>query len=54
MFYDVTIEGISYVTNYRKMVASEVARKGLDGLITQLEQGTIPDPMKDGKKEGDS
>jgi phospholipid transport system substrate-binding protein len=54
MFYDVTIEGISYVTNYRKMVASEVAKKGLDGLITQLEQGTIPDAMKDGKKEGDS
>jgi phospholipid transport system substrate-binding protein len=50
MFYDVTIEGISYVTNYRKMVASEVAKKGLDGLIAQLEQGTIPEEMKEGTK----
>jgi phospholipid transport system substrate-binding protein len=54
MFYDVTIEGISYVTNYRKMVASEVAKKGLDGLIAELEQGAIPAEMQEGAKEGTS
>jgi phospholipid transport system substrate-binding protein len=47
MFYDVTIEGISYLTNYRKMVASEVAQKGLDGLIAQLEKGTVPEAMEE-------
>ena len=54
MFYDVTIEGISYVTNYRKMVASEVSRKGLDGLIAQLEQGTVPAAIEADKKENGS
>ena len=51
MFYDVTIEGISYLANYRKMVASEVSRKGLDGLIAQLEQGTVPVAIEAEKKE---
>jgi phospholipid transport system substrate-binding protein len=55
MLYDVTIEGISYLSNYRKMVASEVAQKGLDGLIAELEQGTVPGAIKDGvDKEKDS
>lgn len=54
MFYDVTIEGISYLTNYRKMVASEVSRKGLDGLIAELEQGTVPQGMEGGEKESGS
>jgi phospholipid transport system substrate-binding protein len=54
MFYDVMIEGISYVTNYRKMVASEVAKKGLDGLIADLEQGKVPEEMKEGTKEAGS
>jgi phospholipid transport system substrate-binding protein len=40
--YDVAVEGISYVTNYRKMVTAEISRKGIDGLIAQLEQGTLP------------
>ncbi|MBL8298046.1 MAG: ABC transporter substrate-binding protein [Rhodanobacteraceae bacterium] len=35
--YDVIIEGISYVTNYRNQVSAEVARSGLDQLITRLE-----------------
>jgi phospholipid transport system substrate-binding protein len=54
MFYDVTIEGISYLTNYRKMVASEVSRKGLDGLIAELEQGTVPEAIEADKKESGS
>jgi phospholipid transport system substrate-binding protein len=55
MLYDVTIEGISYLANYRKMVASEVSQKGLDGLITELEKGTVPEAIKDDeKKEKDS
>jgi|KBSMisStandDraft_5_1062788.scaffolds.fasta_scaffold40200_5 phospholipid transport system substrate-binding protein len=52
MLYDVTIEGISYLTNYRKMVASEVGQKGLDGLIAALEQGTVPVAIKDGDTKG--
>lgn len=35
--YDVIIEGISYVTNYRNQVSAEVAKSGLDELITRLE-----------------
>ncbi|WP_414717249.1 MlaC/ttg2D family ABC transporter substrate-binding protein [Tahibacter sp.] len=35
--YDVIIEGISYVTNYRNQVSAEIAKSGLDELITRLE-----------------
>lgn len=35
--YDVIIEGISYVTNYRNQVSAEIAKSGLDALITRLE-----------------
>jgi phospholipid transport system substrate-binding protein len=35
--YDVIIEGISYVTNYRNQVAAEIQKEGLDALITRLE-----------------
>ena len=35
--YDVIIEGISYVTNYRNQVGAEIAKSGLDALITRLE-----------------
>ena len=35
--YDVIIEGISYVTNYRNQVAAEIATSGLDALTTRLE-----------------
>ena len=35
--YDVIIEGISYVTNYRNQVAAEIAKSGLDALTTRLE-----------------
>lgn len=35
--YDVIIEGISYVTNYRNQVSAEIAKSSLDSLITRLE-----------------
>ncbi len=35
--YDVIIEGISYVTNYRNQVDAEVRKVGIDKLITNLE-----------------
>jgi phospholipid transport system substrate-binding protein len=36
--YDVMIEGISYVKNYREDFGSEVAQKGLDEVIARLER----------------
>ena len=35
--YDVIIEGISYVTNYRNQVDAEIRKVGIDQLITKLE-----------------
>ncbi len=35
--YDVIIEGISYVTNYRNQVGAEIQKSNLDALITRLE-----------------
>ena len=35
--YDVIIEGISYLTNYRNQVAAEIAKSNLDALTTRLE-----------------
>jgi phospholipid transport system substrate-binding protein len=35
--YDVVIEGISYVTNYRNQVDAEIRKVGIDQLITNLE-----------------
>jgi phospholipid transport system substrate-binding protein len=34
--YDVTIDGVSLVSNYRSMFAEQVQRAGVDGLIRQL------------------
>jgi len=34
--YDVTIDGVSLVSNYRSMFAEQVQRAGVDGLIKQL------------------
>jgi phospholipid transport system substrate-binding protein len=38
--YDVRIEGISYVQNYRNQFNAEVAAKGLDALIARIEKET--------------
>ena len=35
--YDVIIEGISYITNYRNQVDAEIKKEGLDKLINDLE-----------------
>jgi phospholipid transport system substrate-binding protein len=35
--YDVIIEGISYVTNYRNQVDAEIRKVGIEQLITNLE-----------------
>ncbi|WP_233843550.1 ABC transporter substrate-binding protein [Dyella sp. 2HG41-7] len=35
--YDVIIEGISYITNYRNQVDAEIKKEGLDKLIAELE-----------------
>lgn len=35
--YDVIIEGISYITNYRNQVGAEIQKSSLDALITRLE-----------------
>jgi phospholipid transport system substrate-binding protein len=43
--WDVTIEGISYVKNYRNDIGAEVAQKGLDSVIQRLEaQNAAPKP----------
>lgn len=34
--YDVTIDGVSLVTNYRSSFSSEIRQKGIDGLIKTL------------------
>jgi phospholipid transport system substrate-binding protein len=36
--YDVVVENLSLVTNYRSTFSSEVARGGIDGLIKSLEE----------------
>ena len=35
--YDVIIEGISYITNYRNQVDAQIKKEGLDKLISDLE-----------------
>lgn len=42
--YDVIIEGISYVTNYRKQYSSEFRAKGIDAVIEELESKGAPAP----------
>ena len=45
--WDVTIEGISYVKNYRTDFGSEIAQKGIDAVILRLEAQNAsgqPDP----------
>jgi len=52
--YDVIIEGISYVTNYRNQVDAEIRKNGIDGLITNLETkgGQALDSMAKDTKGG--
>jgi len=42
LIYDVVVEGISYVANYRKQYASEFRNKGVKGVLADLEGGVEP------------
>ena len=51
--WDVTIEGVSYVKNFRTDFGSEIDAKGLDAVIQRLETenaaaGKAPAPAKAG------
>ncbi len=51
--YDVVIEGISYITNYRNQVDAEVRKVGIDQLITNLEtqgEGALKTMEQDSKQ----
>jgi phospholipid transport system substrate-binding protein len=37
--YDIIVEGLSLVTNFRSQVAAEIRRGGIEALITKLESG---------------
>ncbi len=50
--YDVVIEGISYITNYRSQVDAQIKKEGIDGLIKQLQDqgaGALKQMDKDSK-----
>jgi phospholipid transport system substrate-binding protein len=49
--YDVRIEGVSYIQNYRNQFNAEVAAKGLDALISRLERDTAD--IDSGKRDPD-
>lgn len=38
LVYDITVDGVSLVTNYRSSFAAQIAGSGLDSLIAQLEK----------------
>ena len=38
LVYDISVDGVSLVTNYRSSFATEIAQGGIDGLIAQLEK----------------
>ncbi len=50
--YDVTVEGVSLVTNYRTSFAQEITQVGIDGLIARLEERNqaLMEQVVNGKK----
>ncbi|HEX7972375.1 MAG TPA: ABC transporter substrate-binding protein [Thiobacillus sp.] len=44
--YDVTIDGVSLVTNYRASFASTIRQNGIDGLINTLATQSTRAPAK--------
>jgi phospholipid transport system substrate-binding protein len=46
--WDVTIEGISYVKNFRTDFGSEIEAKGIDAVIQRLEAENVAPPPKGG------
>lgn len=49
--YDVSVEGVSYVTNYRSQFAQEIEDKGIDAVIDRLENVQAGDEIT---ADGDS
>lgn len=47
--YDILVENISLVNNFRSQTASEIKRAGLDALIQKLESGQALPARKSGK-----
>jgi phospholipid transport system substrate-binding protein len=53
--YDVTVEGISYVRNFRTELNAEIAEKGLEAVIRRLErEAGMRDGDGNGNGEGES
>jgi phospholipid transport system substrate-binding protein len=50
--YDVIIEGISYVKNYREDLGAEVGQKGLEAVISRLEREGLDTSAATGEKPG--
>ncbi|MBU6421190.1 MAG: ABC transporter substrate-binding protein [Gammaproteobacteria bacterium] len=46
--FDVSVEGVSYVMNYRNQFAPEIQQKGLDALIARLNADAAKPPAKPG------
>ncbi|MDA3913932.1 ABC transporter substrate-binding protein [Oleiagrimonas sp.] len=49
--YDVVIEGISYITNYRAQVDAEIRKLGIEGLIDRLQKNGA-EALKKMQKDG--
>lgn len=47
LVYDVVVEGVSLVTTHRSNFSSIIREKGLDGLITMLEEHNLPSAGQD-------
>jgi phospholipid transport system substrate-binding protein len=56
MMYDVNVDGISLVTNYRSSFAADIKRDGLDALIERLAERSreLLEQTKNGKAEGEA
>jgi len=50
--FDVTIEGISYVMNYRNQFGPEIQQKGIDELIQRLNAEAEKAPPKQPQHAG--
>lgn len=46
--FDLSVEGVSYVMNYRNQFAPEIQQKGLDALIARLNADAAKPPPKSG------
>jgi phospholipid transport system substrate-binding protein len=51
LVWDLTIEGISYVRNFKEDLGAEVEQKGIDGVIARLDAGELK-PAAAGKTPG--